>query len=68
MKRGKGRKMMITVDRERRARGKMMKNKANGAGDCWVTEMLRELPMESMYEITHCFGKRFRGDCRALPT
>ena len=29
-------------------------------GDCWVTEMMRELPMETVFEITHWFGKRFR--------
>ena len=36
-------KVEITVDRVLRARGKMEKNKANGPGDCLVTEMLREL-------------------------
>ena len=46
----------------------MMKNKANGTSDCWVTEMLRELPMESLHEITNWFDKRSRGECRAPAT
>ena len=40
-----------------------MKNKAHGPGDC-VTEMLQELSMESVYDITHRFEMRFRGQCR----
>ena len=51
-----GRKVEITVDRALRARGKMIKNKANGPVDCWVTEMLQELPIESACEITHWLG------------
>ena len=42
-----------------------MKNKANGPADCLVTEMLQCLPMETVYEVTHWFEKRFRGECRA---
>ena len=42
-----------------------MKNQANGPSDCLVAEMLQERPMEVVYEITHWFGKRFRGECRA---
>ena len=30
-----------------------------------VSEILRELPMETVYEVTHWFGKRFRGECWA---
>ena len=45
--------------------GKMMKNKANGPADCLVTEMLQCLPMETVYEVSHCFDKRFKRDCRA---
>ena len=40
-----------------RARGKMMKNKANGPLDCLVTEMLQCLPMETVYAVTHWFEK-----------
>ena len=47
-----GRKVEITVDRVLRARGKTMKNKAYGRSDYLVTEMLQEIPMESVYEIT----------------
>ena len=59
-----GRKVEITVDRLLRARWKMMKNKANGPRDC-LTEMLQERPMESVFETTRWFEKRFRGDRRA---
>ena len=52
----KGRKEEITVDRVLRALEKMMKNKASGPSVCLVTEMLRKLPMESVYEIIHRFG------------
>ena len=47
--------MEITVDRVLSSRGKMMQKKVNGPSDCSVTEMLQELPMESVYEITHWF-------------
>ena len=56
-----GRHVQITVDRVLRARGKMMKNKANGPADCLVTECL---PTETAYEVTHWFKKRFQGECR----
>ena len=45
---------------------KMMKNKANGPADCLVSDMLQELPVDTVFEITHQFGKRFTGECRAL--
>ena len=32
-------------------------NKANGPGDCLVTEMLREPPVETVFEITHWLEK-----------
>ena len=41
------------------------KNKANGLADCLVTEMLQRLPVKSVYEVTHWFEKRFKGECRA---
>ena len=56
---------MMSVDKVLRARGKMLGNKANGAADCLVTEMLRCLPTETIYEVAHWFAKRFRGECRA---
>ena len=55
----RGGRIRITVDRALRAREKMMKNKANGPVDCLVTEMLQCLPMETVYEVTHWFEKRF---------
>ena len=44
---------------------RMMMNKGNGPSDCTVTAMLQELFMESVHEVAHWFGKRFRGRCRA---
>ena len=55
----------ITNDMVLRARGKMIWNKANGPADCLVTETLQCLPMETVYEVTHCFENRFKGECRA---
>ena len=34
-----------------RARGKMLRNKANGPADCLVTEMLQCVPTETVYEV-----------------
>ena len=45
------RRVAITVDKVLRARGKMLRNKANGPADCPVTEMLRCLPTETVYEV-----------------
>ena len=59
------RRMQITVDMVLRARGKSMRNKANGPADCLVTEMLQCLRTETVYEATHWFDKRFKGECRA---
>ena len=41
-----------------------MKHKANGR-DCFLTEMVRELLMKSVYEITHWFEKRVQ---QRMPT
>ena len=56
---------MITADDVLRTIGKMLRNKANGPADCLVTEMLRCLPTETIYEVAHWFDKRFKGECRA---
>ena len=45
---------MISVDKVLRARGKMLRNKANGTADCLVTEMLRCLPTETIQEVAKC--------------
>ena len=37
--------------------GRKVENKANGLGDCLATEMVQELPMECVYEVTHWFEK-----------
>ena len=39
-----GRRGTSTVDKVLRARGKMLRNKANGPADCLLTEMLQRLP------------------------
>ena len=57
-----GRRVAITVDKVLRARGKMLRNKANGPADCLVTEMLQCFPTETVYEVTHWF----QGEYRAL--
>ena len=59
-----GRRIQITVDRVLRARGKMMRNKANGPPGCLVTEML-QLSTETVYEEAQWFDKRLKGECRA---
>ena len=59
------RRVTITVDKVLRARGKMLRNKANSPADCLVTEMLRCLPKKTVYEVAHWFDKLFRGECRA---
>ena len=46
-----GTRRQITAERVLRARGKMMKNKANGLADCLVTEMLQCLPIETSAHV-----------------
>ena len=53
-----GRKVESTVARVLRVRGKMMKNRAHGPSDCFVTEILQELPITGLI-------KDSEGDCRA---
>ena len=60
-----GRWVTITVDRVLPARGKMLRNKANGPARSLVTEMLQCLPTEIVHEVVHWFDKRFEGECRA---
>ena len=44
---GRRERVEVTVDKVQRSRGKMMQNKAHGPEDCLVSEMLRELPIET---------------------
>ena len=37
----------------------------NGPVDCLVTEMLQCLPMETVYEGSHWFDRRFKEECQA---
>ena len=53
----------ITVDLVLRARGNMQLQKANEPDDFIVTEMLKELPIESTYEIAKLSQRRFRREC-----
>ena len=61
----RGRRIQITIERILRARGKMMKNKANRAADCLVTEMLQCLQTETVYEVACWFDKRLKGGTEA---
>ena len=60
-----GRWVSITVDKVLRAPDKMLRNEANGPTDCLVTDMLQCPMTETLYEVTHWFDKRFKGECRA---
>ena len=51
--RGHGSRVQIIIDGVLRARGTLMKNEEDGLCDCLVTEMLQDVPMVSVYEITH---------------
>ena len=55
------RELVITVDFAVRARGMMVKNKSSGLKDCLVTEVVREMPMSCVCEITHWFNRRLKG-------
>ena len=59
-----GRRMMISRQSSARTWCEMLRNKANGPADCLVTEMLRCLPTETVYEVAYRFDKRFKGECR----
>ena len=59
-----GRRVQIAVDRILRARGKLMRNEANGPADCLV-KMLQCLPTEAENEVAYWFDKRLKGECRA---
>ena len=50
------------MDRILGEREKMMRNTGNGPG----TETLKEFPMETVFDVTHGFGKGSRGKCRAF--
>ena len=48
-----------TIDLVRQARAKMAENKVDGTEDSCVSEMIKQLSQEKIYEITRCFQKRF---------
>ena len=58
-----GRRVTITVDKFLRARGNMLRNRANRPADCLVTEMVQGLPTETVYEVAHWFDKRIKECC-----
>ena len=51
----------ITIDFVLQARAKMSENKVNGPGDSFVSEKIKQLQQEQIYEITRCFQNRFFG-------
>ena len=58
----------ITADLIFLARGDMQPDKATGAEDIVVTEMLKELLIESIFENTKWFQSRCRRECDAPPS
>ena len=60
------RKVQMTVDRVLRAQVIMMMNRRLGLGDCWMTEILLELPVESVFGISHCLVPGSSGGPDAL--
>ena len=57
-----GRKREISVEMVLR------EGKANGPEDCIVPEMLKELPLETVREITKYFNERYNGTFVAPPS
>ena len=49
----------LQVDLVVTARAKMAEEKVNGPEDSFVTETIKQLPQEKMYEITNCFQTLF---------
>ena len=56
-----GRRAVITVDLLLQANAKMSDNRVNGPEDAVVSEIIRQLPLETIYTITKCFEERFLG-------
>ena len=44
---------------------RMQPDKANGPVDIVVTEMLKELVIETIHEVTKWFRRRFHGECHS---
>ena len=55
-----------TVDMVRRARGEMKPDEANGPEDASVTEVLKELPIETIYDIPEWFQHRAQSSWRIV--
>ena len=58
-KKDEGMEEEITVDQVIRARGNMLPDTANGLVDIIVTEMLKELTIETINVVTKCFQRSF---------
>ena len=56
-----GRNAAITVDLVLQAKAKLSDNKVNGPEDTIVSEMIKKLPLEKIYNIPRCFQERFMG-------
>ena len=56
-----GRGAEITVVLVLQARAKMSENKVNGPEDAFVSDMIKQLPLEKIYTITRCFQELFMG-------
>ena len=55
----KGRVARITIDFVPQARAEMLENKVHGPEDSIVSETIKQLPQEKIYEITRCSQDRF---------
>ena len=60
-----GRIVEITVDMVLQARAKMSENKVNGPEDVVVSEMIKQLLQEKIYEVPRCFQHRSMGQMDA---
>ena len=65
LKEEEGREEKIMVDLALRGRGDVRPDEANDSVDI-VTEMLKELSMETIFVFTKWFQRRFRGECGSV--
>ena len=51
----------MSVDLVLPARAKLSNNKVSGLADAVVSEMIKALPLEKIYEVPKCFQQRVMG-------
>ena len=57
----------MTIDFVLRAKARVSEEKVNGPEDSDVTEMIKELSQEKIYQITRCFQAHFSWVRKTLP-